>query len=139
MKENGKMIKDMGWVLKGLLMEIYMKVNIEMVKLKDLEDTLGLIKIITMDSGLLEINRVMAHGKEFRMNNIAVNGHKINLMALENICGIMEIFMKESGKHVLGMDKDAINLLSEIYMLENINMGKQKVMDNILGAMEMYI
>jgi hypothetical protein len=41
----------------------------------------------------------MAHGKAARMNSIVDNGLLINLMDLESIFGIMEIYMKESGKH----------------------------------------
>ena len=51
MKENGKMIKDTEWGLKGLLMVINMKVNTGTVKLKDLADIHGWIKIIMMDNG----------------------------------------------------------------------------------------
>ena len=81
----------------------------------------------------------MAHGKAARMNSIVDNGLLINLMDLESIFGIMEIYMKESGKHAWDMDKDAISLLLGIYMLENISMEKLKVMDSILGVMEIFI
>jgi hypothetical protein len=37
------------------------------------------------------------------------------------------------------MDKDAISLLLGISMLENISMEKLKVMDSILGVMEIFI
>ena len=53
-----------------------------------------------MDNGQREINKDMELGKEAKMNNIVDNGIQISQMGLENMCGEMEMYMKENGKHV---------------------------------------
>lgn len=94
------MIKEMEWVMKDLQMEINMKVSIKMEKLMVLVDILGSIMNIMMDNGWQETSKDLELGKVVKMNNIVDNGMEINLMDMESMCGEMEIFMRENGKHV---------------------------------------
>ena len=99
MKESGRMIKEMVWVMSDSLMEINMKVSIKTEKLKVQVDILGSTMNTMMDNGLQETNKDSELGKEVKMNNIVDNGMEINLMDMENMYGEMEMSMKENGKH----------------------------------------
>jgi hypothetical protein len=100
MKESGRMIREMVWVMKDSQMEINMKDSIKMEKLKALGDILGSIMNTMMVNGLQEINKDLELGKVVKMNNIVGNGTEISQMDMENMYGEMEMYMKENGKHV---------------------------------------
>lgn len=59
-------------------------------------------------------------------------------MDLESTSGGMETHTKENGRHVLGMDKAAINFKTEISMLENIHGAKLKDWANTLGEIKIF-
>ena len=81
----------------------------------------------------------MELGKAARMNSIVDNGTQTSQMGMENMCGEMGMYMKANGKLVWDMVKDPTSFLLEILTSENIFTEKLKVMDSILGVMEMCI
>ena len=94
------MIRDMEWALKNLQMEIFMKVNIRMERFMVKENIHGRMENSMMDNGLMVKNKGTALGKIMKMNNLVDSGMEISQMDLENMAGVMEMFMKVSGRHV---------------------------------------
>ena len=72
------------------------------------------------DNGLMEKNKDLANGWVQIRIIMLVNGLIISRMDLENMFGIMEIYMRVNGRCACDMVKDVILLQLEIIILESI-------------------
>lgn len=63
-----------------------------------------------------------------------VSGRTISLMDMERTLGVVEISMKDSGKHASEMDKDLTRLTTEICMSETMCGVELRVLVSTSGA-----
>ena len=71
-----------------------------MVNLKELVNTNGLMVNFTKENGLTDLNMVLVCGKVPNLIAMLVNGVWVRQRAMEYMCGLMEIAIRESLKIV---------------------------------------
>ena len=100
MKENGTMTRGMVPAMRGLAMETHMKENIGKARCTGRAGMCGLPVSIMRDSGRRASRMVMVSGVVRKMIHTSDNGKTTSLMDSVSTLGVMEMSMKESGRHV---------------------------------------
>ncbi len=143
LKVNGRMIRDMGEVMKGIRMQIFIKESFSMEKHMVKVDINGFQhQKYMMESGLRAWDMAMAFGRKLAkiwINNtmtlISASGDMVKLMDMVFIHGVMEIDMKVNGNNAWKMVEVLIYFQMEISIQVNIKMENLKAMVYILGWM----
>ena len=97
MKDNGKMIQEVGKEWNVIQTEIAMKENFRMESRMERAFTPGLMEKYMKVNGLQVSKRGKESGKAFLATHTLENGSRAKLMATGFINGRMEIVTKENG------------------------------------------
>lgn len=94
------MIKDLEKAMRGIAMEIHMKVILLLEKPMEKVFTHGLTERSTMENGPKELRKVMECGEEYSVTAIWDNGIIVRLTVMESTNGKMAIVTKAAGQIV---------------------------------------
>jgi len=100
MKENGSTIRGRVPAMRGLAMETHMKENIRKARCMGRAGMCGIPVSIMRDNGRRVSRTVMVFGVVGRVIHTSDNGKTTSLMDSVSTLGVMEMSMKESGRHV---------------------------------------
>ena len=139
MKAAGTRTKGKASAMKNFKMATPTSGNITKARCRGRADTNGSRGNGMKASGSMAKSKDLASGWELIRIIMLVNGLIISRMDLENMFGIMGIFMRASGRCVCDMVKDVIVFRLEIVILESIFWARRKGVDSIDGRMAIFI
>ena len=126
--------------MKYLLIAISIMASISEVNLKAKVCLLGAMVKYLMVNGRKDLNMDMVYGQvPMELKNILVNGLIVKLKVLVYTLGPMETNMKANGNLISAMEVDQIFFRMVIPMSVNIFKDDLRVLDSILGQMDLLI
>jgi hypothetical protein len=136
MKDIGNAITNREVGIRSSPMAASIKENTSMGNRKESACILGPMDSPTKGSGSMDSNTARECGEESREIATLVNGEWARLKAMESMCGLTEIVIKEISNHASNMDKEQRNLQMEIFIKDSMQEESLMAMDSTIGPME---